>query len=67
MAQAKASLPCNKRVPSTAAVRGKMGQGDVVLGKKKISTDFDEKSEYSDLAEKVFQNINATFDRDEFL
>lgn len=35
--------------------------------KSKLCTDFDENSEYADLAEKIFQNINAAFDRDELM
>ncbi len=35
--------------------------------KSKICTDFDENSEYADLAEKIFQNVNAAFDRDELM
>lgn len=35
--------------------------------KSKICTDFSENSEYADLAEKVFQDVNAAFERDELM
>jgi hypothetical protein len=35
--------------------------------KPKLNTDFDENSEYADLAEKILQNVNSTFERDDLM